>query len=333
MPVVVQKFGGTSVNTPEKRARVLDIIISTKKKGYDVVAVVSAMGRKGEPYATDTFLGLMEEVGPNPSLRTKDLLASCGELISTCIVAHALEQKGYPALPITGFQAGIATNKDFTNAEIMEINPERIKSTLSSGYIAVVAGFQGITEDLDITTLGRGGSDTTAIALGGALGAERVEIYTDVPGVAFVDPRLLPGTPYMRCIDFYPLYIMTRVGAKVVHHRAVKTAMKYKMPFMVKSTFSDEGGTLVGKSGESLSGLYGMAVLQDAVLVGAKSDEGQLWRKTAADEMLYKCGSEGVWLAVQPELYEAHRKLEHNSAVRCDFITILWKLPVKSLPT
>ena len=243
MAIIVQKFGGTSVNTVEKRERVLDKIISAKEKGYDVVVVVSAMGRKGEPYATDTFLDMLTEIGPAVQPRTMDLLASCGEIISTCLVAHALERRGYKAVPLTGFQAGIRTDRNFTNAEICRIDTTRIVKSLEDGWIVVVAGFQGISEDFDITTLGRGGSDTTAIALGGALGAELVEIYTDVPGVAFIDPRVIPDTPYLKSIDFYPLHVLARAGAKVVHHRAVQTAITYNTPFLVRSTFSNEVGT------------------------------------------------------------------------------------------
>lgn len=327
MPIVVQKFGGTSVNTAEKRARVLDLIIKAKQSGNDVVVVVSAMGRKGEPYATDTFLGLLEEVGPGASLRTKDLLASCGEVISACVVAHALEQRGYQSLAMTGFQAGIKTSEGFTNADILDINPQKIHSALKSGFIVVVAGFQGITENLDVTTLGRGGSDTTAIALGGALGATMVEIYTDVPGVAFSDPRLLPEAPYLSCIDFEPLYIMSCAGAKVVHHRAIKTAVLYKMPFMVKSTFSDEEGTLVGRKGENFGGLYGIAAMKGVCfLQAADSDEHRFWRNLCLDDLFYKKEAGGVSLVALNDKINA-AAVNGNYACReeGELVTTVWE--------
>ncbi|MCR4441469.1 MAG: aspartate kinase [Peptococcaceae bacterium] len=323
MPILVQKFGGTSVNTPQKRDQVLEKVTAAKDKGYDVVVVVSAMGRKGEPYATDTFLGLLEEVGPGSSPRTKDLLASCGEIISTCLVAHALEQKGYKACPLTGFQAGIGTNDSFTNAEIMKVNAGRIHKELSGGKIAVVAGFQGITEDGDITTLGRGGSDTTALALGGALGAEMVEIYTDVPGIAFTDPRLLPEAPYLKSIDFYPMHILARAGAKVIHPRAVKAAINFKMPFLVKSTFTDEPGTLIGQKGENFGGLYGIALTKNVLIVTVKGeDERRTWQEKAVDDLFYRGESGGTVLAVP-----SGEVIPEGCTVSgdCDLITVVWE--------
>jgi aspartate kinase len=214
MPLVVQKYGGTSVNSLEKRQKVLERITAARDDGNDVVVVVSAMGRKGEPYATDTFLDLLQEIGPGPTGRNKDLLASCGEVISACLVAHALKVRGYAAEAMTGFQAGIVTDGVFTNAEAVRVDPQKIRKSLLQGNIVVAAGFQGVTEDLEITTLGRGGSDTTALLLGGALGADLVEIYTDVPGVAFTDPRLVPGVPFLKSIDFTSMYTLARAGAK-----------------------------------------------------------------------------------------------------------------------
>jgi len=326
MAIIVQKFGGTSVNTVEKREKVLDKIIAAKEKGYDVVVVVSAMGRKGEPYATDTFLDMLNEIGPAAAPRTKDLLASCGETISVCLVAHALEQRGYKACPMTGFQAGILTDPNFTNADISDINPQKVQKALLDGYIVVAAGFQGVTADLDITTLGRGGSDTTAIALGGALGAELVEIYTDVPGVAFTDPRLIPEAPYVKSIDFYPLHMLARAGAKVVHHRAVKTAIAYNMPFFVRSTFSDDEGTLIGKCGESFGGFYGMALLKGVrVLKVEGPDHDGFWKKWAVDEIYYQDGLKECILVVQaPAGLSGIRQESSFLSEECDLLTIMW---------
>lgn len=326
MPLIVQKYGGTSVNTQEKREKVLAKIISAKEKGNQVVVVVSAMGRQGEPYATDTLLGLLQEIGPDVQGRTKDLLASCGEIISACIMAHSLEQKGHKACACTGFQAGIKTNENFSNAEIKEINPERIKKALQEGEIVIVAGFQGWTEDLSITTLGRGGSDTTAIALGGALGADLVEIYTDVPGVAFTDPRLIPEAPYIKEIDFTSMHLLARSGSKVVHPRAVKAAINYNIPFKVRSTFSEEEGTLIGKKGESFGGLYGLALWKDIVIVKAKgSGQEGLWQKVAVDGLFCQRQDDEYCLAVQAN--NDTQGLEENKAMvsaNCCLLTALW---------
>lgn len=326
MPVIVQKFGGTSVNTLEKRDKVLAKVIAAKDQGFDVVVVVSAMGRKGEPYATDTFLDMLQEIGPNPSPKTKDLLTSCGEIITTCMVAHALEQKGYKACPMTGFQAGIMTDRNFTNGEVVNIEPNKIRKALDEGNVVVVAGFQGWTEEKDITTLGRGGSDTTAIALGGALGADMVEIYTDVPGIAFTDPRLLAEAPFIEKIDFYPMYILARAGAKVIHPRAVKAAITYDRPFTVRSTFSDGEGTLIGKPGQSVGGLYGAAVLKDVHLVTLKGQDDQgFWRQRSVDELFYQKDDEGVFLAVQviPET-ETDKQSTYTATDACDLVTFMW---------
>lgn len=324
MPLIVQKFGGTSVNTAEKRGKVLDKIIAAKDKGCDVVVVVSAMGRKGEPYATDTFLDLLREVGPNPAPRTKDLLASCGEIISTCIVAHALEQRGYPACPMTGFQAGILTDEIFTNAEIKEINPVAVRNALQAGQIVVVAGFQGVTASKDVATLGRGGSDTTAIALGGALQADLVEIYTDVPGIAFTDPRLIAEAPYVQAIDFQPMYTLAKAGAKVIHPRAVRTAITYNRPFLIRSTFSDDPGTLIGRKGESFGGIYGIALTKGVLILKVQgNDQSGNWKRLALDEMFYRVEEGYCQLAAQLEPSALNDK-ECTVSEECDLVTVVW---------
>lgn len=322
MAIVVQKFGGTSVNTPEKREKVLDKIVAAKQKGQDVVVVVSAMGRQGEPYATDTFLDLLTQVGPNPALPTQDLLASCGEIITTCIMAHALEQRGYKALAMTGFQAGIITDDNFTNAEVKRVETGNILKKLNEGYIAIVAGFQGITENMEITTLGRGGSDTTALALGGALGATEVIIYTDVPGVAFTDPRLIPGVPFIKTIDFTPMHTLARAGAKVIHRRAVKAAMNFKCPFYIRSTFTEELGTLVGQPGDSFNGVYGLAVLKDVSLLKCQVS---LIKKLALDELFYKENTNGCCLAVPKQITSSEIKDFQCSVTEgLELITMVW---------
>ncbi len=328
MPILVQKYGGTSVNTIDKRSKVLDKIIAAKNKGYDVVVVVSAMGRKGEPYATDTLLDLLQAVGPDPRPRTKDLLASCGEIISTCVVAHALEQRGYQACPMTGIQAGIETNEVYTNAQIQNIDSNRVKEALRNGEIVVLAGFQGYTGDMSVTTLGRGGSDTTAIAIGGALGAEMVEIYTDVPGVAFTDPRLVPEAPYLKSIDFYPLYVLARAGSKVVHHRAVQTAITYRRPFVVRSTFDDKEGTVIGEAGESFNGFYGIALQKNILVLQVNGqDPDGFWKGKAVDELFYQNDQNGCVLAIPAGasgFLQEVGNTGYDISEECDLLTVMW---------
>jgi aspartate kinase len=326
MPLLVQKYGGTSVSTPERREMVLQKIIAAKNSGNDVVVIVSAMGRRGDPYATDTFLDMLKEVGPNPDPKKKDLLASCGEIISACLVAHALDRKGYLAEAMTGFQAGIHTDSNFTNAEIIKITPDRVFKALKDGKIVVIAGFQGFTEDWEITTLGRGGSDTTAIAVGGAIKADLVEIYTDVPGVALTDPRIVPEAPFIRNIEFAPMYWLARAGAKVIHPRAVKTAITYNMPFAVRSTFSDDPGTIVGRSGENFGGIYGIALTRQVHIIRIHDKElTDFWKRYALDDLFYVADSEGCCFAVQGDLSSLITQGSQLSvSSECDLITLVW---------
>ncbi len=272
MQIIVQKFGGTSVVTAEGRAKAAAKIIQAKEAGRSVVVVVSAMGRKGEPYATDTLIDLAKEIEPGVAPRELDLLISCGEIISTIVMAQTLEKHGHPAVALTGGQAGILTDNHFGEAQIQGINPDPILQHLGEGKIVVVAGFQGLTAAGDVTTLGRGGSDTTATALGSALDAEMVEIYTDVDGVMTVDPRIIPEAKILRELTYQEICEMANHGAKVVHPRAVAIARDKKVPVKVKSTFSEDGGTLIseGHSARVITGIAHQAGL-GRVLVKAKS--------------------------------------------------------------
>ncbi|MCR4430830.1 MAG: aspartate kinase [Tepidanaerobacteraceae bacterium] len=249
MAIVVQKFGGTSVRTLENRKAALKHILKARNEGNDVVVVVSAMGRKGDPYATDTLIQLLQAQGGPECLKKRDLIMACGEIISSAVMAANIEAAGMPAEAMTGFQAGILTTGEFGNADIIDIDPEPVLGKLREGKVVVVAGFQGRTEKGEITTLGRGGSDTTAVVLGGYLRADLVEIYTDVPGVAVTDPRIIPEAPFLTCISFGEMLTLAENGAKVIHPRAVKAAMNFNMPFRIKSTFDDGDGTLVGPKG------------------------------------------------------------------------------------
>lgn len=243
--IVVQKFGGSSVATAERREQVIDKIINAINQGYRPVIVVSAIGRDGAPYATDTLINFAQDVHETIDPRAKDLLMSCGEVISTVIITQALRKRGYEAEPLTGAQASIITDENFGDTRIKEINARRILDVLEDKKIPIVAGFQGISESGEITTLGRGGSDTTACALGAALHAEMVEIYTDVEGVMTADPRIVPNAKTLKHVTYNEVCELAYQGARVLHPRAAEIAMRERVPVIVRSTFSDAQGTVI----------------------------------------------------------------------------------------
>lgn len=245
MKIVIQKFGGTSVATPEMRAKAVQKVINAKKSGYYPVVVVSAMGRKGAPYATDTLIDLAKNECVDTHPREMDLLMSCGEIISSVVMVNALRAKGYEAVALTGGQAGIITDNNYGNANILRVQPDRIYMYLEMGKIPVVAGFQGVTESGDITTLGRGGSDTTAAALGKALAASFIEIYTDVDGIMTADPRLVPNATVLKHLTYSEVFQMADQGAKVIHPRAVEIAMSCNIPLIIKNVNGNGPGTMV----------------------------------------------------------------------------------------
>lgn len=245
MKIIIQKFGGTSLATLELRKRVCDIIAAAKKDDTGVVVVVSAMGREGDFYATDTFINMVREVNPSPDARELDLIMACGEIISGVLLASQLTFRGIKAKFFTGQQAGIITDSTHGDAHILYVNPKHIISCLQAGIVPVVAGFQGVDEKGEITTLGRGGSDTTAAALGVALSAEVIDIFTDVEGVMTADPRIVENARLLNAITYNEICQLAREGAKVIHPRAVEIAMQRGIPLRVRSTFSDNNGTLV----------------------------------------------------------------------------------------
>ena len=239
--IVVQKFGGTSVADTDKIKNVAKAVIREKNNGNNVVVVVSAMG-----HTTDILTKLAKEISPNPSSREMDMLLSTGEGVSIALLAMALQAQGCDAVSMNAMQVGIFTEKIHSNARILEIKTDRIKEHLNKGEVVVIAGFQGITEDFEITTLGRGGSDTSAVALAGALGAKRCDIYTDVEGVYTTDPRIVPCATRLDEISYEEMLELARVGANVLHPRAVETAKQYQTPLRVRSTFKLENlGTLI----------------------------------------------------------------------------------------
>lgn len=241
--LIVMKFGGTSVATPEGRAAIAARVTEVLELEKAAVVVVSAMGRKGAPYATDTLLGLVG--GLPPDRRERDLLASTGEIISAVVVAHELRAAGISGRAMTGAEAGICTDGVHENAAVTDIYPAPLLDAVSRGEVPVVAGFQGIADDGTLTTLGRGGSDTTACALGVALRAEAVEIYTDVDGVMTADPRACPDARVLQVIRADELFQMARHGSRVVHTPAAELALASGLAVRVRNTYTDHPGTLV----------------------------------------------------------------------------------------
>jgi aspartate kinase len=244
---LVMKFGGTSVADPEKIRRVASRLVEAKRAGNRVVAVVSAMGQH-----TDELVSLAHEVSPQPKPREMDMLISVGERISCALVAMAIADLGLDAISLTGSQAGIVTDTVHGKAKIVEVRAHRIHEALDSDRIVLVAGFQGVSTDFDITTLGRGGSDTTAVALAAALGADACEIYTDVDGVFTADPRLVPGARKLHAVSYEEMLEMAASGAKVLALRSVEFARNHGVKLHVRSTFTGEEGTWITEEDERM---------------------------------------------------------------------------------
>lgn len=253
MDIVVQKFGGTSVSSEENRKLVIKKIECAIKDGYKPVVVVSAMGRKGFPYATDTLLSLINEDFKVNNPRALDLLLSCGETLSTVVMCNDLLKAGIEAVPLTGGEAGIKTDNNFNNASILNVDPKNVLKVLEKDKVPVVAGFQGINEDGSITTIGRGGSDVTGAILGAALKAKEVQIYTDVDGIMTADPRIVSEASLIKSISYDEVFQFADQGAKVIHPRAVEISRRYNIPLVIKNTLSDCVGTTISSYGEDNS--------------------------------------------------------------------------------
>ncbi len=246
MPLIVQKFGGTSVATPEKIQAAARKAIRAQQEGNQVVVVVSAMGHN-----TDHLIDLAKEVNEEPPAREMDMLLSTGEQVSVALMAMAVHRFGHKAVSLTGAQMGIRTDNSFTKARIKTISTERIRRLLDEGNIVIAAGFQGVDDDLNITTLGRGGSDTTAVSLAAVLRADACEIYTDVDGVYTTDPRLLPEARQMGQISYDEMLELASLGAGVMHNRSIEFAKKFDVPIRVRSSFSDAPGSMIVSDPES----------------------------------------------------------------------------------
>lgn len=249
MGIIVQKYGGSSVADVEKLERVAEKVASAKRGGDDVVVVVSAMGK-----STDQLLALAKQIDPNPPRRELDMLLTTGERVSMALLAMAIQKRGFEAISFTGSQSGIITNDRHFDARIIEVKPHRIEDELARGKIVIVAGYQGMSYRREITTLGRGGSDTTAIALAAALNATRAEIYSDVDGVYTADPRVVPNAEHIATLGYDTMQEMADVGAKVLNAAAVEFAKKQGIAIHARSTFAPgRESIVVATSGSELS--------------------------------------------------------------------------------
>ena len=264
MGLVVQKYGGSSVADAERIKRVAERIVATRRDGHDVVVAVSAMGD-----STDELLDLAQQVTPLPPGRELDMLLTAGERISMALLAMAIHSAGVDARSFTGSQAGVITDSVHGRARIIDVTPGRIREALDGGSVAIVAGFQGVSQDTkDITTLGRGGTDTTAVALAAALRADVCEIYTDVDGVFSADPRIVPRARRLETITYEEMLEMAACGAKVLHLRSVEYARRYGIPVRVRSSFSQLPGTLV-------TGSIGDLSMEQAIITGVAHDRSE----------------------------------------------------------
>jgi aspartate kinase len=246
MALIVQKYGGTSVADAAARERIVGKVRAARERGDRVVLVVSAMGRRGAPYATDTLLDLLDGFGATPDVLASDLLASCGELISACLVSVLLCGRGIPAAPLSAYTAGIKAEGPRGDATPTAVDASALVTLLEKGLVPVIAGFQGVGPDGAILTLGRGGSDTSAVAVGIALEAAYVDIYTDVPGVAKADPRVVKDVPFMEFLDYDSMFRLAKHGARVLHDRSALLAERGRALLRVRSTFDEGEGTLIG---------------------------------------------------------------------------------------
>lgn len=261
MSLIVQKYGGSSVANPERIKNVARRVIKAKKAGNQLVVVVSAMGDM-----TDDLIALSEKLTKNANDREMDMLLSTGEQVSMSLLAMAIEEMGQPAISFTGPQVGIITDMHHSKARIQNINGNRIKQALKEGKIVIAAGFQGQTEAGDITTLGRGGSDLTAVALAQALGAKHCEIYTDVDGIYTTDPRIVPSAKKIDAISYDEILELASLGAKVMHSRSIEVGKRFNVPIYVRNSMNEREGTLITKENKKM---------EDIVVSGAALNEDE----------------------------------------------------------
>ena len=271
MALIVQKYGGTSVGSAERIQAVAQRIVETVKAGNDLVVVVSAMGK-----TTDVLVKLAHELSSQPSRREMDMLLATGEQVTIALLSIAIQELGQPAISLTGAQVGIVTEAEHSRARILEIAPDRIERHLKEGKVVVVAGFQGVSATGDITTLGRGGSDTSAVALAAALTASACEIYTDVPGILTTDPRIVPTAQLLTEITADEMLELASLGAKVLHPRAVEIARNYGVPLVVRSSWTQEPGTWVVSPPPQHRSLTGLEIARPVDAVEFVLDQAKI---------------------------------------------------------
>jgi aspartate kinase len=325
---VVMKFGGTSVGDPEKLKDVAARIVAAHAEGTRVVAVLSAMGD-----TTDELVRLAYEISPRPEPRELDMLISVGERISCALAAMAIHDLGDEAISLTGSQAGIVTDTVHGKAKIVDVRARRIHEALDQGKVVLVAGFQGVSTDLDITTLGRGGSDTTAVALAAALAAGHCEIYTDVAGVFSADPRIVPNARKLHAVSYDEMLELSASGAKVLQLRSVEVARNYGVKLHVRSTFSDGDGTWVTEEDERMlekAIISGVAHTFDEAVYRVQSVErADLFAALAEAgvnvDTIIQTGDEIVFSAPLGDRSDAQAALDRASA-DCDYIEGLAKV-------
>jgi len=287
LPLLVQKYGGTSVGTPDRIHKVADRIVRSRRAGTDLVIVVSAMGD-----TTDDLIDLAHRVSERSHPREMDMLLTAGERISMALVAMAVSDRGQEAVSFTGSQSGIVTDTSHTRAKILEVKADRIREELKRGRVVIVAGFQGVSREREVTTLGRGGSDTTAVALAAALGAEECEIYTDVEGVYTADPRLVPDARKLPELSYDEMLELASLGAKVLHNRSVEIARRFQVPVHVRSSFHESEGSRIRK-GDSMEQVVIRGIAHDPdvakiALLGVPDRPG------VASEIFREVGGQGV---------------------------------------
>lgn len=324
MSLIVQKFGGTSVADADRLRHVARIITDTYKAGNQVVAVLSAQGD-----TTDDLIGRAREINPHASTREMDMLLSTGEQISVSLCAMAIEAMGYPVISLTGWQAGVVTNTASMNARIKKVDTERIEAELDARRIVIVTGFQGINRYDDITTLGRGGSDTSAVALAASLRADLCQIYTDVDGVYTADPRIVPNARKLDEVTYNEMLELATLGAQVLHNRSVEMAKKYNVNLEVLSSFSGNPGTKVKEVAKRMEKSYISSVAKDTniariALLGVPNEIGTSFKVFSllaqhginVDIILQGIGhAEGkdiCFTVAEPDLELAERLLREN---------------------
>ena len=307
MGLIVQKFGGTSVKDRDRIFNVARIVANTRNQGNDVVVVVSAQGD-----TTDDLITKAAEITSDPSHREMDMLLATGEQISISLLAMALQEIGVPSVSLTGWQAGFNTDRAYTKARIKRLNTERVESELARNRVVVVAGFQGLNRSDDITTLGRGGSDTSAVALAAALHADRCQIYTDVEGVYTADPRKIPKATRLKEITFDEMLELASLGAQVLHNRSVELAKKYQVNLEVLSSFEKKPGTKVKEVAKQMEKTQISGVAKDKnvarlALVGVEDKPGIAYKVFS---LLGQQNINGIGVGHMGKLVHIHQRLQ-----------------------